>query len=169
MTSRHASSPGLSVLLLVEMLTILSACDAAEGTADTNSPLTYVRKDTWARTMLASRASRTRGKEEISFQPFVSRFIRGGQAPQHVSVDVTGLDTMWLVVSDCGDTNYDQAIWGDAALIADDGSETRLSALALPLVPPVTGSFVCMPSVFRPRCARSAAIRSCQPFLQASS
>ena len=117
------------ILLLVELLAILVAHGAAYGVANSSSPLFYVRKDTWSATMLASRIAQTGNPRMTSFHPFVSQVICGGRASQHVSVDISGLDTVWLVVSDNGDTTYDQAIWGDAKLIAEDGSETSLSTL----------------------------------------
>ena len=51
-------------------------------------------------------------------------------APLKVSVDVTGLDQMWLIATVGGDDyNYDQAIWGEPVLTGADGATVKLTDL----------------------------------------
>jgi len=56
--------------------------------------------------------------------------VRGGEAPRAVEVDITGLKTLFLGVTDGGDGySYDQAVWADAKLIAADGRAIALASL----------------------------------------
>ncbi len=53
---------------------------------------------------------------------------RGGEAPVAVEVDLTGVRALTLAVEDAGDgISYDQADWGDARLVAEDGTSVRLA------------------------------------------
>jgi len=93
-------------------------------------PNPYVRKPTWAETMLASRKALLTAKDGSTFKPFVSGVIRGAQAAQRVSLDVSGIETLWLVVTIGPDTyNYDQSIWAEPTLIGADGKATDLTKL----------------------------------------
>ncbi|MHC4796857.1 MAG: HzsA-related protein, partial [Planctomycetota bacterium] len=90
----------------------------------------YVRKSTWSDTMLATRRALTRHKAGKGFKPFVSEVIYGDQPPQHISVDVSEIDTLGLLVNNGKDRwGNDHAVWGEPKLIAPDGSETSLSDL----------------------------------------
>lgn len=52
--------------------------------------------------------------------------LRGGQEAQQISVDITGLKTLTLLATGY---SFGQAVWGEAVLVAQDGSTTNLAAL----------------------------------------
>lgn len=95
----------------------------------------YVKQATWTQTMLATRescrkilADDAQNSKSSAFKPFISDAIRGEGPGQKVSVNVAGLDKLRLV------TVLEQMpgnchIWGEARLIAKDGTETPLSKL----------------------------------------
>ncbi|MHC4404240.1 MAG: NPCBM/NEW2 domain-containing protein, partial [Planctomycetota bacterium] len=64
------------------------------------------------------------------FQPVRTALIRGGDAAQTLTVDVDGLEDLYLVVT-FGDDNYrsDQAIWAEPKLIGRDGRAVDLTTL----------------------------------------
>ncbi|MBN1346893.1 MAG: SUMF1/EgtB/PvdO family nonheme iron enzyme [Phycisphaerae bacterium] len=86
-----------------------------------------LKKATWAETMVAARGVLLSRKSGPAFKPFVSEVLRGGQDPQRVSVDVTGLGELWLVATVGPDNyNWDQAIWGEPVVIDKQGKQVRL-------------------------------------------
>ena len=93
----------------------------------------YAKKGTWTETMLAAREAQMAAQAVAptpAFKPFSTEVLRGNQAPVKISLNVAGLDKLWLVATVGGDDyNYDQAIWGEPKLIAKDGKETRLCDL----------------------------------------
>ena len=102
--------------------------------AQTASPL-YVKRDSWTETMLATRAAfldtgRNRRPSRAKPRPSRSSASRSpakGRARQ-VSVNVAGCRWLRLVtVLEQGGGNCH--IWGDARLIAKDGSVTWLGSL----------------------------------------
>ena len=66
--------------------------------------------------------------------------LRGGDAPQRVSVDLTGAKTLDLRVGDAGDGFYfDHADWAGAVLTLDENAATQPETVPIPappLVPP---------------------------------
>ena len=117
-------------LLALVALAGLNAAPAAES-AD---PAYYVKMPTWQASMLASREALIKHQavalEASAFKPAVTGVLRGGQEAQAVSVDVSGLDLLWLLADVGGDTyDWDQAIWGEPRLIAPDGSVVLLTTL----------------------------------------
>ena len=107
---------------------------AAPTAVEAPDPAWYVKKATWADTMLASREALAKAQAEAptasAFRPHVTGVIRGGQPAQQVAVDVSELDQLWLV-ADVGGDNYDwdQAIWAEPRLVGKDGTEVRLTTL----------------------------------------
>jgi NPCBM/NEW2 domain-containing protein len=90
----------------------------------------YRHKATWAQTMLASRAALKAYESNREFRSYSSPLIRGEEAPKHISVDISGLDSLLLFATDGGDgSDSDQTIWAEAKLIAADGSVILLDAL----------------------------------------
>jgi len=94
----------------------------------------YVKRATWSETMLASRAAYLQWQQsdqpvgDAKVQPFVSEPIAGDGPGQAISVNVNGCRWLRLVtVLEQGGGNCH--IWGDARLIAKDGSVTWLSDL----------------------------------------
>jgi formylglycine-generating enzyme required for sulfatase activity len=92
----------------------------------------YLRKETWHETMCASLEaieSQLGAATSPEFKPFVSDVLRGGDPAQHVKLSVRGVRQLSLIAK--GVPNYDSAHadWGDAKLIAADGSVTYLSDL----------------------------------------
>ncbi|NQT88932.1 NPCBM/NEW2 domain-containing protein [bacterium] len=63
-----------------------------------------------------------------AFKPLKTKLIRGGDKPQKISVDVTGVNDLYLAVTVGGD-NYgsDQAIWAVPTLHAPDGHTMDLT------------------------------------------
>ena len=112
----------------------LAAEPVAAGAADA-APQVYVKKDTWAETILATRTAlvRSLGQETKrptaqGAKPFVSGPIKGDGPGQQVSVSVKGCQWLRLVtVVERGGGNCH--IWGDARLVAADGTETLLGTL----------------------------------------
>ena len=63
--------------------------------------------------------------------------LHGGDAPQLISVDLTGAQKMMLIVSDGGDGNvYDHADWAGARLTLVPGAAAPPEALTVPVAPP---------------------------------
>ena len=116
--------------VVMSMVTAASLIRAAEPT-----PMLYAKKDTWTETMLAARETVSRIQEEQSrrpaatgVQPFVSQTLQGTGPGQQVSVKVAGCHWLRLVsVVKSGGGNCH--IWGDARLIAADGTVTWLGDL----------------------------------------
>ncbi len=98
-------------------------------------PALYAKKATWTETMLESRTAYLRLVHEQRQQagnpaakPFVTEPIAGEGPGQQVSVSVAGCRWMHLVaVLEQGGGNCH--IWGDARLVAKDGSVTYLGSL----------------------------------------
>ncbi|MCY2995576.1 MAG: NPCBM/NEW2 domain-containing protein, partial [Planctomycetota bacterium] len=99
------------------------------------TPPLYVKQDTWTETMLAARAAVSRIQEQHArrpampgVQPFVGDMLQGTGPGQQVSVKVAGCHWMRLmsVVKSGGGNCH---IWGDARLIAADGTVTWLGDL----------------------------------------
>lgn len=64
------------------------------------------------------------------FKPVKTAVIRGGDKAQKLSVDITGLKTLYLAASIGGDTHKsDQAIWGEPRLIDKNGKSVNLTSL----------------------------------------
>jgi len=107
---------------------------ASETRAGTAELSLYAKRDSWAESMLAARTQYARWREEAakqtapSFQPFDSGRISGEGPGRAISANVTGLPSMRLVTTLLeGAGNL--TIWGEARLIAKDGTETKLSSL----------------------------------------
>ncbi len=61
---------------------------------------------------------------------FTTQVMHADSQPQHISVPITGMDTIALHIGDGGDDfTYDHADWADAKLIALDGTSVLLSSL----------------------------------------
>jgi hypothetical protein len=96
----------------------------------------YVRQATWAETMRTARerhlARLARAGAEprpSAFEPFDSGSMPGDGPARRVSLNVSGLDAIRLVgICEAGTANCQ--VWGEPTLIAKDGTETRLGALA---------------------------------------
>ena len=95
----------------------------------------YAKRATWAETMVATRANYARFLDEQKqaanpggAKPFDSGVVRGGADARQVSLDVTGVKTLRLATT-CEEGTGNCHIWGEARLIAKDGTETRLGSL----------------------------------------
>ncbi len=114
---------------------LVASVSSAAAPPEQAPPSLYERKDSWTETMLASRASYLRYRDAQKAQagnpdikPFVSDPIRGDGPGQAISVSVAGCRWMRLVtILEGGGGNCH--IWGEARLIAKDGSVTPLSRL----------------------------------------
>lgn len=88
----------------------------------------YLKRATWAETIAAYREGLARQSQ--GFTPWASGVLRGGQPARQLSVNVAGLDDLWLVVDRGGNRRGpDHAVWGEARLIDKEGRETPLSTL----------------------------------------
>lgn len=123
-----------SLLLCVVAFGVLLLAETAATVAAERAAL-YVKKATWAETMLESRANYLRLVQQErqrvgnpNLKPFQSDAIDGAGPGQQISVNVSGCRWMRLVaVLEQGGGNCH--IWGDAKLIAKDGTVTWLSQL----------------------------------------
>lgn len=78
-------------------------------------------------TMLAALLHSLTGSSPAAFTPFKTECLHGGQEPRAISVDVTGVQDLYLHVTYGGDDyDSDQAIWGDPALVGTDGTTVKL-------------------------------------------
>ncbi|BDD11844.1 hypothetical protein FUAX_42760 (plasmid) [Fulvitalea axinellae] len=87
----------------------------------------YVKKDTWASTLVASKKAYVDFIEKLNFTPVASVVKKQKDKPSAISADISDLNTMVLVVH--GDKNgngYDHGIWGNAKLIDRKGNVTWL-------------------------------------------
>ncbi len=105
------------------------------GPASTaGDPPHYVRKATWQETLRASREALRAEREAVaarnaSARPFISDVLRGSDAAQHIRVPIQGWRDLFLIVGDDGDYHNDCANWGEAKLVAPDGTETFLDTV----------------------------------------
>ncbi len=107
----------------------------SDSTRAAERPVLYVKRATWTETMLDSRTSYLRLAQQErqrsgnpNAKPFQSDAIDGAGPGQAVSVSVSGCRWMRLVaVLEQGGGNCH--IWGNAKLIAKDGTVTWLSQL----------------------------------------
>ena len=93
------------------------------------SPAGYVKTDTWFETLFRSRqllAERERTGSQPRFDGFVSDVVRGGEPARRVSLDVSGLDELFLYVTGAPEVVYGAATWADAKLLDGDGRETLI-------------------------------------------
>lgn len=67
---------------------------------------------------------------QVSGKPATPPVIRGGQAAQKISVDVTGFRELWLLAT-VGEDDYhhDRAVWGDPVLIDAEGKRVDMTTL----------------------------------------
>ncbi len=87
----------------------------------------------------------TEGKGSVRFMVYADNalvadtgVIKGGDAPKPVSVDLTGRNSLRLVVDDAGDgIDYDHADWGEATLSYFDGKKKPSAAGAVAPEPPM--------------------------------
>ena len=98
-------------------------------------PAIYAKRATWAQTMLATRAAYLRWQAEqaqrpvnADLKPFASGLISGAAEAEHISINVSGADSLRLITR-CEQGSGNLHIWGEARLIAHGGRETRLSSL----------------------------------------
>ncbi len=98
-------------------------------------PTRFVERPTWTETMLATRASLNEWRKAnhqqppAGAQPYASGPVSGDGPAQHISISVAGWQWLRLIsILERGPGNCH--IWGEAKLIAADGSETRLSDLS---------------------------------------
>jgi hypothetical protein len=119
------------VICLSGLFVIAPAPPRAEDARHFRFSDLYVKKGSWAETMLASRkALQEHEATESGFQPFVSGVMHQGDPAQRVSINIAGVDHLWLVVTGADDGVYqDHSVWGEADLAKADGTETMLSAL----------------------------------------
>ena len=72
------------------------------------------------------------GRREL----FRSGILRGGGEPQQVAVEVSGVNTLDLLVGDAGDgPSCDHADWAEATITTRDGKTTRLDELPRGMIP----------------------------------
>jgi formylglycine-generating enzyme required for sulfatase activity len=98
-----------------------SSLAAAEG-----DPPHYVRGATWQEALFDSTlAILARGLEE-PFPTLESETLRGGASPRRISVELRGASEIYLFVTGVPDPIWGVGTWGDARLVAADGSVVPL-------------------------------------------
>ena len=122
---------GLAVVFLG-----LAGLSATAAPAVEPAPSPNVKKATWSQTMASTKAAYRRYMEEaakgsgaVNAKPFLSDPIAGDGPGLKVSVNVAGWQRMRLVTTLEPGSGGNCHIWGDATLIAKDGTQTRLSTL----------------------------------------
>lgn len=97
------------------------------------SPKAYVKKQTWQETMLQYQRAMSEGKsasKSSGFEAVTTGVIRGSDKPELISIDVTGLDELWLEVTVGPDAyDWDQAIWAEPVVIDKVGNRTDLTTV----------------------------------------
>jgi hypothetical protein len=119
-----------SAITIVAGIVLMSAADAGQSSSDL-----YVKQATWTQTMLATRANLAKQQDAVNggpagaeSKPFITDAVSGTGPGQQVTVNVSGRKWLRLMgILEQGGGNCH--IWGEARLIAKDGSETRLSSL----------------------------------------
>ena len=125
----------LSLMLLAFSLVV--SFIAAARAAD---PAWYAKKGTWRQTLNTSLDNKDKGiavakakpvaKPSKGFKPFVTKVLRGGQAPLKISVPITGQKDLILVATTGGDNDgCDHSVWANAKLIDAAGKVTWLDTI----------------------------------------
>ncbi len=131
---RGVAFAGLAFVIAAGLIAVQEGVWAGQPQAGQQGSL-YVRQGSWAETMLSARKRYLEYRQvqrqklgRLEAQPFVSPPIAGGGPGMKVSVDVSGWRWMRLVtVLEQGGGNCH--IWGDAKLIAKDGTAVWLGDL----------------------------------------
>ncbi|MBI9016190.1 MAG: NPCBM/NEW2 domain-containing protein [Phycisphaerae bacterium] len=87
----------------------------------------YDKKISWEDTMIASHHLLLKQLPDLNFKPYMSEIIRGGMEPVHISLDVSGVENLWLTTKGIPDYSFAHSIWGEAILIDKAGQKIRLS------------------------------------------
>lgn len=137
---RSPRSCSLRVVLAALVAALLSNHAAPAASPSAVKPIAcYAKHDTWAETMVASRAAVVAAKETLdgiaagTAKPFSTGSLAGDGPGKHVSVELGGSRILRLS-SKVGAGGGNCHIWGNAVLIADDGTTTPLSSLEPVLV-----------------------------------
>ncbi|MCK5801480.1 MAG: NPCBM/NEW2 domain-containing protein [Lentisphaeria bacterium] len=84
----------------------------------------------WVDAMLFARGVFGEHEKASVFKPFVSRRFKAREKPERIVVDITGVKLLWLVCNDGGNgTGADHGVWGEATIVAADGTKVRLATL----------------------------------------
>ena len=130
---RLARDLAVSLVMLLGAIALARPAVAAKQAAKTPEPGLYEKQQSWSATMLSVRARYLRDqaaaeKSRIDVKPFSTESLSGDGPGQQISVNVAGWPFMRLVtILEQGGGNCH--IWGDARLIAKDGSVTWLGSL----------------------------------------
>ena len=128
----------LETSLAALLVLALASAQAAPGRAAE----IYVKRSTFAETMLASRQALQRHGKATGFSPSVHGYTRKDNEPRHISVDVSNVERLHLIAHHEATQCSIPAVWGEAKLIAADGTETRLAALKPASAKALRGVFV---------------------------
>ncbi|NQV31260.1 MAG: NPCBM/NEW2 domain-containing protein, partial [Phycisphaeraceae bacterium] len=120
----------IAILLVLFFITTIQAAD----------PAWYAKQGTWQDTVKTSLDNKAKGiaaanaraqlKVTKGFQPFVTKVVKGGQAPLEISVPIKGLKDMILMVTEAdGGNNCDHSAWANAKLIDAQGNVTWLDTI----------------------------------------
>lgn len=98
-----------------------AAADAGDGSADASR---------WVDAVVTARRVAGASQVPAGFAPAQSRLLRRGEPAQTLALDVTGVDLLWLRVTDGGDgLGCDHAAWGEPVLTLTDGRRFDLTQL----------------------------------------
>ena len=116
----HRKTPTGIAILTTALLVVTTATAQAA----------YLRKQTWQETMLHYQQSLRTDTDGQVVTLAQTGVIKGSQKSHSLSVDVSGLDELWLHVTIGPDTySWDQSLWGDPVLIDEHGNKTDLTTL----------------------------------------
>ncbi|MBI9016245.1 MAG: SUMF1/EgtB/PvdO family nonheme iron enzyme [Phycisphaerae bacterium] len=107
--------------LSIALIAIFSMQLAGLVNAQTNN-------DSWAKDMLAQRASLSKSLGS-DFKPVISSVLKGSMAPEHLIVDITGQDKIYLIAKGVPNYNFAQSVWGQAIFKTADGQIVKLCDL----------------------------------------
>lgn len=103
---------------------ILSACLAPAG-----EPIAYQKGADWQTTLINSRAAMREFLGGRTFKPFHSRVFAKKDALESITVDVKGVERIWLEVTDANATKNGSGLFVDVTFVSVDGVRTPAGKL----------------------------------------
>ncbi len=101
----------------------------AAALAGAGEPIAYQKGADWQTTLVSAREAVRDFAKARSFKPFHSRVMVKKDAAQPISVDVTGVERIWLQVTDANNAKNGSGVFADVKLIAKDGTQTPADKL----------------------------------------
>ena len=83
----------------------------------------------WPVEMVAARKRFLAAPTESAFKPVVTKIFTAADKAEKLTIDVTGVQKLWLMADGIPDYNWCQSIWGEPELVAKDGTRTLVTKL----------------------------------------